>query len=401
MKPSFYLLLKLSLGLFACQQNTQLIPPETDFLVAEQTLAAATLPKEKQGKSFQLVHQSAPTVAIPYQVSGDQIYWTVTPETQTGNFELQAVEKQTAIDSKVTAREENGQWAIYINNQKVLGYQMAVTEAPEGVNPAYRRSGYIHPFNTPSGKRLTRIQPKDHYHHYGLWNPWTHTLYEGDTLDFWNLYKEQGTVRFAKLLSQHTGALFSEYEVLHEHVVLKDNKNEVALNETQKVRVTPLTDNRYQLDFEISYQCNTKSPFKIIEYRYGGFGWRTTEEWDNQNSRTISSEGNTRKNADGSTARWCIVDGKLGDSIGGALLMSHPDNFNHPEPLRIWPENQYDRGDLFVNFATTKNTDWIFEPNQTYVLKYRLLVYDGEMDTATANEAWDAFASPLTYNIKK
>ncbi len=400
MKPTFYLLLTLSLGFMACQQNTQLVPLESDFTIDAATLASATLPKEKQGQTFQVVHQSAPTVAIPHQISGDQIFWTVTPETQNGNFELKSVERETQTDSKIEAKEENGQWSISINGQKVLGYQMAITEAPEGVNPAYRRSGYIHPFNTPAGKRLTRIQPKDHYHHYGLWNPWTHTLYEGDTLDFWNLYKEQGTVRFAKMLSQQTGPLFSEYEVLHEHVVLKDGKNEVALNEIQKVRVTPVSENSYQLDFEITYQCNTESPFKIIEYRYGGFGWRTTEEWDNQNSRTISSEGNTRKDADGSTARWCIVDGKLGDGIGGALMMSHPDNFNHPEPLRIWPENQYDRGDLFVNFATTKNTDWIFEPNQTYVLKYRLLVYDGEMNTANANAAWDAYAAPLNYNIK-
>ena len=52
------------------------------------------------------------------------------------------------------------------------------------------------------------------------------------------------------------------------------------------------------------------------------------------------------------------------------------------------------------NFATTKNTDWVFEPSKTYILKYRLLVYDGEMNVSTANQAWDAFASPLTYNIK-
>lgn len=400
MKSIFYFLLTLSLVQVACQQNTQLIPAQTEIVLKEKVLASAMLPKEKLGQQFQLVHQSTPSVAVPYQIADNQIFWNVTPETQEGHFELQKGIEQKETNSRIAAKEENGQWAIYIDNTKVIGYQMAITEAPEGTNPAYRRSGYIHPFNTPSGKRLTRIQPKDHYHHYGLWNPWTHTLYKGDTLDFWNLYKEQGTVRFAKMLSYQTGPLFSEYEVLHEHVVLKNNKNEVALNEIQKVRVTPLSESSYQLDFEIRYQCNTDSPFKIIEYRYGGFGWRTTEEWDNQNSRTISSEGNSRKNADGSTARWCIVDGKLGDGKGGALMMSHPDNFNHPEPLRIWPENQYDRGDLFVNFATTKNTDWVFEPSKTYILKYRLLVYDGEMNVTTANQAWDAFASPLTYNIK-
>ena len=80
-------------------------------------------------------------------------------------------------------------------------------------------------------------------------------------------------------------------------------------------------------------------------------------------------------------------------------MLSHPDNFNHPEPLRIWPEDQYERGDLFVNFATTKNTDWLFEPNQKYILRYRLIVYDGKIDSEIANIEWEKFKSPLVYNF--
>src|SRR6056300_1185713 len=189
-------------------------------------------------------------------------------------------------------------------------------------------------------------------------------------------------------------------EVVHEHVVLKDGANKVALNEIQNIKTTPLSDNQYLMDITISYECATKEPFKIIQYRYGGFGWRTTEEWDNQNSRVLSSEGNTRKTADGSTARWCIVDGKLDEGHGGILMLSHPKNYNHPEPLRVWPENQYNRGDLFVNFATTKNTDWIMESGKTYTLRYRLVVYDGKIEPAHANEEWNLYAKPLTYQFK-
>jgi hypothetical protein len=29
-----------------------------------------------------------------------------------------------------------------------------------------------------------RVQAPDHSHHYGLWNPWTKVLFEGDTVDF-------------------------------------------------------------------------------------------------------------------------------------------------------------------------------------------------------------------------
>ena len=110
---------------------------------------------------------------------------------------------------------------------------------------------------------------------------------------------------------------------------------------SKHIKVFPLNQSQYLMNITIQYECATDQPFKIIQYRYGGFGWRTTEEWDNQNSRVLSSEGITRKNADGSTARWCIVDGKLNDGHGGALMLSHPENYNHPEPLRVWPEDQY------------------------------------------------------------
>lgn len=338
--------------------------------------------------------------AVPFQLADQKIVWKIS-EKEASQF-LEYEIHLAPHDSKSNAlhvKKENGQLTIYQNNSKLLGYQMDIKEVPDGVNPAFARSGFIHPLNTPSGKRLTRIQPKDHYHHYGLWNPWTHVEYEGDTLDFWNLNKEEGTVRFAKLIYQTTGPVFSEYQVLQEHVVLHKNKNEIALNETQTVRLYPIDEHSYIADFTITYNCATESPFNILEYRYAGFGWRTTEEWDNQNSSVLSSEGKTRKDADGTTARWCIVQGKLGDGTGGAIMLSHPQNFNHPEPLRIWPENQYGRGDMFANFAPTKTRDWTVEPGKNYTLRYQMLVFDGNMTANQAEAAWQQFAKPIEIKL--
>src|SRR6187549_482823 len=91
---------------------------------------------------------------------------------------------------------------ISSGDQKLLTYQFKTVYPPTGQDTNYKRSGFIHPLNAPHGQVLTRIQPPDHYHHYGIWNPWTHVLYRGDTLDFWNIGGKQGTVRFAKLLSK-------------------------------------------------------------------------------------------------------------------------------------------------------------------------------------------------------
>jgi hypothetical protein len=397
MKKHFLYAILLGLGFLSCTDTPLELVPIYENTYVPNSIASAELNKSLLKGNLRLIELSEKgKKEVPYQKDGTKIYWKTSSDAS--RYKL---EKEKPTDhNPVQLIENEEQLEVYQNGTKIIGYQKALKEVPEGVSETYQRSGYLHPVNTPKGKRLTRIQPEDHYHHYGIWNPWTHTLFEGDTLDFWNLNKKQGTVRFAKLLKKNTGPIFSEIEVLHEHVVLKDGANKVALNEIQNIKTTPLSDTQYLMDITINYECATEESFKIIQYRYGGFGWRTTEEWDNQNSRVLSSEGNTRKTADGSTARWCIVDGKLGQGYGGALMLSHPENYNHPEPLRVWPEDMYGRGDLFVNFATTKTTDWTFEPGKKYTLKYQLIVYDGTMETTTAEQAWKQFAEPLHYQLK-
>ena len=397
MRQQLVILLLMGFGILSCAKTEIELQAINKEKYSSNAIASIELDKDLLNSPFRLIASTASEkVEIPYQKNENKILWkTLTPDAS------YFIEKQApTTHSAIKIAENEGQLEIYQNERKIIGYQMAIKGVPKGVSENYQRSGYLHPVNTPRGKRLTRIQPEDHYHHYGIWNPWTHTLFEGDTLDFWNLYKKQGTVRFAEMLKKNTGPVFSEFEVLHEHIVLKNDADKLALNEIQNIKVFPLNQSQYLMDITIQYECATDEPFKIIQYRYGGFGWRTTEEWDNQNSRVLSSEGNTRKNADGSTARWCIVDGKLNDGRGGALMLSHPENYNHPEPLRVWPEDQYGRGDLFVNFATTKTTDWTFEPGKTYTLKYQLIVYDGKMEVASAEQAWNQFAKPLQYQLK-
>jgi len=91
---------------------------------------------------------------------------------------------------------------ISSGDQKLLTYQFKPVYPPAGQDTNYKRSGFIHPLYTPHGQVLTRIQPPDHYHHYGIWNAWTHTFFEGDTVDFWNIKGRQGTVRFVKFTSK-------------------------------------------------------------------------------------------------------------------------------------------------------------------------------------------------------
>ncbi len=295
-------------------------------------------------------------------------------------------------ESSIKVSDENGKYVIKSENRDLLSYQYEMHYPPTGIDSVYKRSGYIHPLKTPSEKVLTNINPEDHWHHYGIWNPWTKVAFEGDTLDFWNLHGRQGTVRYAgtEELFQNDGS--AGFKVKHEHVVINGGNEKVALNELQTVTVHVPQGNRYIIDFEMHYETATKSPFHILAHRYAGFGWRATEEWNESNSTVLTSAGNDRSTADGSLAEWVLVQGQLGGDYGGILLMGSSENEHHPEPIRVWPE-----GDVFLCMFPTKFEDWKLLPDTIYTLKYRMIIFDGEFTKRDAQDAWNEFRSATQY----
>ena len=344
---------------------------------------------------------------VPFQIeSGNsrKLTWIVNAGTGPGGKHVyELVQGRTRQFVAIKASLYDGALVIQSGDKSLLQYYFKTVYPPKGVDTAYKRSGFIHPLWSPHGQILTRIQPPDHYHHYGIWNPWTHVEYEGDTVDFWNINLNQGTVRFKNFVSIENGSIFSEFGALHEHVVFgKAGKEKVAMNELHKVRIyAPGKDQDfYIVDFNFLMNCADDSPVKLLEYRYAGLGWRTTEKWDNKNSMVLTSEGKTRKDADGSKARWCIVQGEIDNDYAGVVMMSFPTNYNFPEPLRIWPEDQYNRGDMFANFCPTKDMDWVLSPRKKYALKYRFLVFNGRFDKEKAESAWYYFAYPPEVKIK-
>jgi hypothetical protein len=325
------------------------------------------------------------------------------PASDKKEYTFELSESASAVFPVVQAYKNDSSITMQSDGKNLLRYYHATVNPPKGQDINYRRSGFIHPVWTPKGQVLTRIQAPDHYHHYGIWNPWTHVEFEKDTVDFWNIKGHQGTVRFAKLLSRTEGPVFSEFQALHEHVVFKkDGSERVALNEVQTVRVyQPENEEYYIADITASMSCATESPFRILTYRYAGMGWRTTGYWNDQNCEVLTSEGKTRKDTDGSRAKWCIVQGELPENqYGGIAFLSYPANYNSPEPMRIWNPGTNGRGDMFFSFAPTKDRDWLLEPGKTYVLKYRMVVFSGKFDAAKAESAWQYFSKGPTVEIK-
>jgi hypothetical protein len=284
---------------------------------------------------------------------------------------------------------------------EILNYQTAVHYPPAKVDTAYRRSGFIHPLMTPAGNVLTRIDAPDHYHHFGIWNPWTKVKIRNHVTDFWNLGSKQGTVRFAGINSTINGPVYGGFTVRQEHIDFLGKKpEELTMNEVWDVRawnVEPVAGIKaWLVDLTTFLSVAGDSTIVFEAYRYaGGIGYRATAEWNKDNSTVLTSEGKTRKTADGSHARWTDLNGAFKDKgQSGITFFSHPTNRAHPEPMRVWPESQNGRGDVYFEFCPTRFTDWPLNPGNIYRLKYRMLIYDGKIDKAVGDRIWNDFAYP-------
>jgi hypothetical protein len=332
-----------------------------------------------------------------------RLWWILsgnTPAGATRTFELVARTRTGSEEtaSGVTVKDDGETLTLSVRGHPTVRYQYAPVPAPAGASPLYARGGFLHPIWSPAGEILTRIQPPDHYHHVGLWNPWTRTEFEGRKIDFWNLADGQGTVRATAVLSTVADAVFGGFRALLEHVDLKaPGGAKPALHEEWQVRAWNIdpAKGRALVDFVSTLSCASDSPLTIEAYRYQGFGFRATASWNDENAVLLTSEGRNKSDGNATRARWCDVRGPSSGGTAGIVFMSHPANFNHPEPLRIWPTGANEgKENVFFNFNPAQDREWTLRPGRTYTLRYRMLVYDGAMEGEMAERHWRDFAHP-------
>jgi len=342
---------------------------------------------------------------VPVQLeagSPPRLWWVLSGKTEAGSkrtYEL--VVGQASGVPGIRTKKDDKVLLVQKDQTKILSYNHAIVPAPEGQSELYNRSGFIHPLWSPTGSIMTNMHPLDHYHHIGIWMPWTLTEFEGKEVDFWNLKKGQGTVRFNRFLSMTSGPVYGGFQSEQDHVVLQTAEGEkVVLNEVWDVRVYNIggPDKGYWLwDFVSAQRCVAESPLRLLEYRYGGFGFRGAAEWKGENASYLTSEGRTREDGHATRARWCDTAGVSDGKWKGVTHFSHPDNFRHPEAMRIWPKFEQE---VFFNWAPVQTGDFEMKPGQDHLFRYRLYVHEGKIDVERTEQIWNDYAHPPKIEVE-
>ena len=373
----------------------------------------ATVPQAAKGQPLSLQEvRGADRVTVPAQIepgATPRLHWILSgtlPAGQTRTYEL--VAGAARAERVVKASQDDKVLEISVGDAKVMQYHHAMVPPPQDIGKTpeqkralYNHNAFIHPLWSPKGTVLTDINPPDHIHHMGIWMPWTHTTYEGKMVDFWNVGDGTGTVRFSKYLATTTGAVYGGFQSEQDHVALQTSKGEqTILKEVWDVRVYNVggPEKGYWLvDFQSTQRCVADQPLIQDEYRYGGFGFRATRQWKGANADYLTSEGKTRKDGHATRARWCDSFGKAGDEWEGVTFLSNPNNFRHPEPMRLWPEpDNY----IFFNFAPSQLGPWEMKPGEDHVFRYRWYVHEGKPDVAQIERIWNDYANPPQVKVE-
>lgn len=352
------------------------------------------LPEDMVGKSYQLISEGE---SVPLQVDGQGNAFFLLDSLSAGASRVYQVEEVTGDEldtqSVIRAIQTNGQVTLSVSDQPVITYRSEKDEMPRpGIPEIFRRGGYIHPVHTPSGIVITDDYPADHLHHHGIWAAWTLTEFQGRNPDFWNMGDSTGTVEPVSLDEMWSGPVHGGVRARHRYVDLSASEPVDVLDETWEVMVYNVFDEGtpyYLFDLVQNQRCASGYPLRLPEYRYGGVGFRGHQQWNGaENAFFLTSEGKDRSNGHATRARWCHIGGYVDGQLAGIAVLDHPDNFRAPQPMRIHPSEP------FFNYAPSQAGDWSIEPGDTYMARYRFVVYDGEPDPAMIDRLWNDYAHP-------
>ena len=114
--------------------------------------------------------------------------------------------------AEVVCTENDDSIVITRSGRHVLTYHKTA-KVPEGVDPKYARSGFLHPISTPSGRVVTDDYPVPHHsHQHGLFFAWKKASVADRSLNFWEADKG-GEVRHAKVVAITNEEDFAGFQV--------------------------------------------------------------------------------------------------------------------------------------------------------------------------------------------
>ncbi len=291
---------------------------------------------------------------------------------------------------------DGGALHVYEDGTPVIAYRYAQVNPPAGVDARYRRAGYFHPLYDLQGNIISEDFPDDHHHHRGIFWAWPESTLGDRKLNVWAL----DSVRPRAVNTQVK-------ECTPERVVLEldnrwsyDDAPAVAVMR-EKVIVTIHRRRAMQraMDFELTFTNTSQETITLrgstakisnddlTPKGYGGFCFRPRAE--HKPFTFTGKDGVVPDDVLELDSPWVDIaffpkhDGRL----AGVTIVQNPGNPGYPG--HGWILRHY----AFLGASWPHREPWPLAPGESVTLRYRLIVHQGNAETAGVSEACKVYAA--------
>ncbi|TWT82675.1 hypothetical protein CA13_41380 [Planctomycetes bacterium CA13] len=258
---------------------------------------------------------------------------------------------------------------------------------------------YFHPLNLPGGNTLTWASPDDHPWHYGLWFSWKFI----NGVNYWEedraTGKSNGTTDWNDVRVQLDSDHSARFEMdLTYHVP----DQAPVLTEHRTIEIAPPNSlDDYTIDWTATFKSSadgvvldrTPLPDQPGGKAYGGYaGLSVRLARDAALFKANDSEGHIQEQQSRHRFRADAVDyaGSIGDSSGGIAILSHPANLNSPSHWYVIRDTS---GPMtYFSPAVIQDAPRTLAKNESFTLRYRIIVHSGRFDAAGLKEISSEFS---------
>ena len=295
----------------------------------------------------------------------------------------------TAWSEEVRTAEVDPGYRLFQGDRPILQYNTTPTAEAAEHEAYYRRSGYIHPLFSPSGRIVTGDYSPDHKHQHGLFFAWTKSQFRGAPQEFWNEHKRLGKVEYAGGFESAPSDRPPGFTTKHRFISLTQKTGDrptPVLLETWQVSLPEHSTEAFVIDLTSTQRCGTDDPLTIEKYHYGGMAIRGNNAWVAEGCVMLTSEGDDRLSGNHTRPRWVVMSGEVDGETCGVAVLEHPENFRAPQWVRLHPKMPY-----FV-FGPMIEEAFTIEPGQDYRSRYRYVTFDGAPNLDEIETLWQDFA---------
>ena len=288
-----------------------------------------------------------------------------------------------AVGQKFKTQKTSEGLLILHGKDSVLFYQSAV----KSLNGKYPRADYIHPLWNVDGSVITQDFPKDHLHHRGVFWAW-HQVYVGEQRvgDAWLCEDFVWDVKKVRVL--HNDARHVTFETQVDWESPKWQNKKPFVRETSLVTVFAKEKNYRILDFDITLDAlapGVRIGGSEDVKGYSGFSVRMKLPKDIK----FTGENGvvTPENTAVVAGPWVDMAGSIAknNGHGGVVVIDNPDNPMYPQKWILRSKGS------MQNPAFPGTAPIVISMDKPIKLKYRLIVYTGQLAKADLQKAVKSF----------